>query len=278
MKLQFFCPRWGSESLSWDAFCSKVKLAGFDGVEAGVPFDESEMEAMHTALHKHQLLFIGQYWQSFEKDFAAHKASYIQHLYHLAQLNPIKIDAQTGKDYFSTDQNNELFAAATAFTLETGIAVAHETHRNKALFAAHVTKHYLEQIPSLNITADFSHWCTVAESFLEDQQEAVSLAIKHAIHIHARVGHTQAAQVTDPSLPEWNDALQTHLRWWKSIATHHLQNNQEVLTITPEFGPAPYMMHHPSTKEPLADQWAINVWMMNYLKKSFQISDAFTAS
>jgi sugar phosphate isomerase/epimerase len=142
MKLQFFCPRWGSESLSWDAFCSKVKLAGFDGVEAGVPFDESEMEAMHTALHKHQLLFIGQYWQSFEKDFAAHKASYIQHLYHLAQLNPIKIDAQTGKDYFSTDQNNELFAAATAFTLETGIAVAHETHRNKALFAAHVTQHY----------------------------------------------------------------------------------------------------------------------------------------
>ncbi|MBS4066943.1 MAG: sugar phosphate isomerase/epimerase [Chitinophagaceae bacterium] len=267
MKLQFFCPRWGSESLSWDAFCSKVKQAGFDGVEAGVPFDEREMQAMQAALHQHQLLFIGQYWQSFEKDFFAHKEAYLFHLHHLAKLNPVKIDAQTGKDYFSFEQNKELFDVAAALTKETGIAVAHETHRNKALFAAHVTNHYLEQIPSLSITADFSHWCTVAESFLEDQQEAVALAIQHTIHIHARLGHTQGAQVIDPALPEWNDALQTHLQWWKQIATHHLQNNKEVLTITPEFGPAPYMMHHPLTKEPLADQWAINVWMMRYLKK-----------
>lgn len=267
MNLLFFCPRWGSESIGWDAFCSKVKQAGFNGVEAGVPFDKAEMEGMRTALEKHQLQLIGQYWQSFEKDFSSHKASYIQHLHHLAQLNPIKIDAQTGKDYFLPDQNKELFAAATAFTNETGIPVAHETHRNKALFAAHITKQYLELLPSLAITADFSHWCNVAESFLEDQQDAVELGIKHAIHIHARVGHTQGAQVIDPSLPEWKDALQTHLHWWRKIATHHLQSGKEELTITPEFGPAPYMMHHPQTKVPLADQWNINVWMMNYLKK-----------
>lgn len=267
MKLQFFCPRWGSESLSWDAFCSKVKEAGFDGVEAGVPFDEHEKDAMQTALQQHQLQFIGQYWQSFEQDYTAHKDAYLFHLHHLAKLNPVQIDAQTGKDYFSFEQNKELFDAATSFTKETGITVAHETHRNKALFAAHVTKQYLEQIPSISITADFSHWCVVAESFLEDQQPAVALAIQHTIHIHARVGHTQAAQVTDPALPEWNDALQTHLLWWKQIAAHHQKTGKEILTITPEFGPAPYMIHHPLTKEPLADQWAINMWMMNYLKK-----------
>ncbi len=185
MKLQFFCPRWGSESLSWDAFCGKVKQAGFDGVEAGVPFDEIEMQAMQTALHQHQLLFIGQYWQSFEKDFTAHKNAYLFHLRHLAKLNPVKIDAQTGKDYFSFEQNKELFDVAAAFTKETGIVVAHETHRNKALFAAHVTKQFLEKIPSLSITADFSHRCNVAESFLEDQQEAVALAMQHTcIYMH----------------------------------------------------------------------------------------------
>ena len=269
MKPLFFCPRWGSESLSWDVFCKKVKEAGFDGVEAGVPFNKLEMEEMRSALSHYELALIGQYWQSFEKDFTAHKTSYIRHLHHLAKLNPIKIDAQTGKDYFSFEQNKELFDVAATFTRETGIVVAHETHRNKALFAAHITKHYLEEIPSLDITADFSHWCNVAESFLEDQQEAVAIAIQHTIHIHGRVGHTQAAQVIDPALPEWNDALQIHLQWWKQIATHHLQSGKEVLTITPEFGPAPYMIHHPSTKEPLADQWNINVWMMNYLKKEF---------
>lgn len=267
MKLQFFCPRWGSESLSWDVFCGKVKQAGFDGVEAGVPFEESEMQAMQTALHKHQLQFTGQYWQSFEKDFIAHKEAYLFHLHHLAKLNPVKIDAQTGKDYFSFEQNKELFDVAAAFTKETGIVVAHETHRNKALFAAHVTKQFLEKIPSLSITADFSHWCNVAESFLEDQQEAIALAIQHTVHIHARVGHTQGAQVIDPALPEWSEALLTHLQWWKSIAALHQKTGKEYLTITPEFGPSPYMMHHPLTKEPLADQWAVNVWMMNYLKK-----------
>jgi sugar phosphate isomerase/epimerase len=267
MKLLFFCPRWGSELLSWDAFCHKVQQAGFDGVEAGIPFDKDEIQAMQTALSKHQLQFIGQYWQSFEKDFAAHKASYIAHLHHLAQLNPIKIDAQTGKDYFSFEQNKELFNAASAFTNETGIPVAHETHRNKALFAAHVTKEYLQNIPSLTITADFSHWCNVSESFLEDQQEALNLACIHAIHIHTRVGHTQSAQVIDPRLPQWNDALNIHLQWWKQIAAHHLQDGKELLTITPEFGPAPYMMHHPVTNEPLVNQWELNEWMMNYLKK-----------
>jgi hypothetical protein len=266
MKLQFFCPRWGSESLSWDVFCHNVKNAGYNGIEAGVPFEDDEIEAMQTAVIKYNLLFIGQYWQSFEKDFTLHKEAYLFHLHHLAKLNPVKIDAQTGKDYFSFEQNKELFDVAAVFTKETGIVVAHETHRNKALFAAHVTKHYLKQIPSISITADFSHWCTVAESFLEDQQDAVALAIQHSIHLHARVGHTQGAQVTDPALPEWNDALQTHLRWWKQIAAHHQKTGREVLTITPEFGPAPYMMHHPSTKEPLADQWKINEWMMNYLR------------
>lgn len=36
MKLQFFCPRWGSENLSWDEFAAKVKSYGYDGVEAAV--------------------------------------------------------------------------------------------------------------------------------------------------------------------------------------------------------------------------------------------------
>ena len=254
--------------MSWDSFCHKVKAAGYDGVEAGVPFEEAAQSHMKAALEKNELLLIGQYWQSFEKDFEEHLSSYVKHLHHLVLLNPIKIDAQTGKDYFLSEQNNQLFTAAKKFTESTGIPVAHETHRNKALFAAYVAKQYLLQNPSLPITAEFSHWCNVSESFLEDQQEAIDLAVQHAIHIHARAGHTQSAQVIDPRLPEWKEALQHHLQWWKKICQHHLKENKSFLTITPEFGPAPYMLHHPVTKEPLANQWDINCWMMEYLKKS----------
>lgn len=266
MKLFFSCPKWGSEVLSWDAFCQQVKDAGYDGVEAGISIDEADNADMQLALDKYDLPLIGQYYQSFEKDFEAHKASYKKHLYHIARFNPTKIDAQTGKDYYSLEQNSELFDIAFAFTQETGIAVAHETHRNKALYSAFATRHILQNIPSLCITADFSHWCNVSESFLEDQQEAIDLAAQHAVHIHARVGHTQGPQVTDPRLPEWQPALQHHLRWWQGIVDFQKKMGTEVFTITPEFGPAPYMPHVPHTLQPLANQWEINKWMMEYLK------------
>ncbi len=267
MNILFFCPRWGSEELSWDNFCNKVKVAGYNGIESGVPFEDVEKLEMKTALEKYQLLLIGQYWQSFEKDFEQHLASYLKHLQHLALMQPIKIDLQTGKDYFSPEQNNTLFETAAGFTAATGIPVAHETHRNKALFAAHIAKQYLLQNPALPITADFSHWCNVSESLLEDQQETIDIAVQHTIHIHARVGHTQSAQVVDPRLPEWQDALQHHLQWWRKIYQYHLQQQLPTLTITPEFGPAPYMVHYPESKEPLANQWDINCWMMEFLKR-----------
>lgn len=57
-------------------------------------------------------------------------------------------------------------------------------------------------MPSLSITADFSHWYNIAESFPEDEEEAINISIQHAVHIHAWVGHIQSAQVTGPLLPE----------------------------------------------------------------------------
>ncbi|HEY6505942.1 MAG TPA: sugar phosphate isomerase/epimerase, partial [Chitinophagaceae bacterium] len=86
----------------------------------------------------------------------------------------------------------------------------------------------------------------------------------------ARVGHPQGAQVTDPRLPEWQTALQHHMEWWKNIIQHQQRAGTEMFTITPEFGPAHYMPLAPVTKKPLADQWAINQWMMEYLKKEFR--------
>lgn len=270
MKLLFFCPRWGSEMLSWTDFCKKAKAAGYDGIEAGVSFDAADKQDMQNALNETGLLLIGQYWQSFESDFEAHQVSYKNHLENIASLNPVKINTQTGKDYFSIAQNEALFSIAAAFTAATGIEVVHETHRNKALFAAHVTKQYLERDESLRITADFSHWCCVAESFLEDQEDALQLAIKRTAHIHSRVGHTEGPQVTDPRLPEWKEALAHHLNWWKQVIAFQKQNGAASFTINTEFGPAPYMTDDPVTKLPLASQWEINVWMMELLKKELQ--------
>lgn len=269
MKIKFCCPRWGAEHIPWDSFCAMVKGAGFDGVETPIPFEQREKKAMATALQKHGLLLIGQYHQSFEKEMAAHKKSFKAHLENIAALNPILIVAQTGKDYYTSDQNRELFELAAAVTKTTGIVIAHETHRNKALFAAHVASQLLAENRDVLITADFSHWCNVSESLLEQQEAAVDLAVSRAVHIHARVGHAESAQVSDPRAPEWRAEVAAHHNWWDRIVAERLMCNADLLTITPEFGPAPYMPAIPFTRVPVASQWDVNVYMLGVLRERY---------
>jgi len=239
-------------------------------VETPIPPDAPTRVEIAAALKKYELLFIAQFYQSFEKDFDLHKQNYRKDLESLAAMQPLFIDSQTGKDYFSSAQNGELFKVAQQVTNETGVLIAHETHRNKALFAAHVSKALLEENPDVVITADFSHWCAVSESLLEQQEEAMQLAISRAVHIHARVGHIQSAQVSDPRAPEWHTEVNAHLQWWDAIVQNHLKQGVAVQTITPEFGPIPYMPVHPYTKTPLASQWDINVYMLHMLKERYK--------
>ena len=270
MKIKFFCPKWGSENISWNNFCAKVKDSGFDGVETPISFDADEKSEIAASLKKYNLLLIGQYYQSFEKDLKLHQEHFKKHLESIAGMKPLLIDSQTGKDYYTAEQNQALFQLATAVTNSTGIVIAHETHRNKALFAAHITKELLIKNPDIVITADFSHWCNVSESLLEQQTEAVQLAISKTVHIHARVGHAESAQVSDPRANEWKAELEAHLRWWDEIVAYRLANGAALLTITPEFGPAPYMPTLPYTEMPVANQWDINVFMMNLLKDRYK--------
>jgi len=41
------------------------------------------------------------------------------------------------------------------------------------------------------------------------------------------------------------------------------------LTVLTEFGPTDYMPSLPYTRQPLSDQWAINVHMLNLLRKRY---------
>lgn len=269
MKIKFFCPRWGSENLPWKEFAQKVKAAGFDGVECAIPFEKNQKREIQEALQRERLELIGQYYQSFEEEFEAHKDNFKKHLESLAGLKPILIVSQTGKDYFSAAQNKNLFQAASEISNNTGITISHETHRNKALFAAHIARNLLQENQEIRITADFSHWCVVSESLLEQQEDAVNLAISRTIHIHARVGHSESPQVSDPRAPEWKTAFDAHLKWWDQIVKQRFEAGAEFLTITPEFGPVPYMQTIPFSGMPIADQWDINIYMMNFLKSRY---------
>jgi len=272
MQIQFFCPRWGSEYLSWNIFLEKVKEAGYHGVEFGIPANTTEQELtdIWNLLEKHQLAAIPQHYDTVTIHFAQHEEQYAAWFEKIAPFPASKINSQTGRDLFTLQQNNALIQHAALYADKKGVEICHETHRGKFSFAAHVTAAYLREIPNLWLTLDISHWVCVAESLLDDQQQAVELALGRTLHLHARVGHTQGPQVTDPRAPEWEGALAKHLEWWDQLVAQYKIAQRETLTITTEFGPYPYLTHLPYTQQPIVSQWDINVYMKTLLEERYR--------
>jgi len=269
MEILFFSSMWGMQDLTLKETLGRIKDAGFDGVEYGTFLEKKSADEFIAIINDFGLKIIGQQHKADGKTFEEYKSNFIDHLYLLSNQNPLFINSQTGKDYYTFEQNAELIEIAQSIQSETGIPIVHETHRGKFPFCIKDTIQYIKRYPELRFTADFSHFCVVSESFLEEQEKELKEIILRSDHIHARVGHTQSPQVTDPRIKHWQYALEKHLNWWDEIINHCKQKQSGVLTITPEFGAEPYMTLTPETNEPIANQWDINVYMMDLLKKRY---------
>jgi len=273
-EIKFLCPRWGSEAIPWDIFLKQVKDAGFAGIE-WFPFAEPRDDKRVLEL----LTF-------YELDFAIVMAviepyrnleTYLQKLQidldELMQIRneykkPLFFSAQTGREFFDEHQIEKCLSICNQVEEKYKTPIYQETHRNKWSYAAHVVAPVLAKNPDLKLTFDVSHWFCVSESLLEDQQVAVNSAIKHAKHIHARVGSTQASQVWDPAYPEYEEVLNAHLKIWdKWIA--QMRASHTPITITPEFGPTPYLVKGNRTIALRDEQWRINLWMKDFLQNRY---------
>ena len=270
MDIDFICPRWGSEQTAFDLFCAQVAEAGYAGIEMGLPVSNLQaVEGILESLRRHELALVAQHHETAEADFQRHLEQYKSHIRKLTETAPLFINSHTGRDWFTHDQNRQLLDVALELEAKSGVKVVHETHRSRLTFCAVNTHRFLSEVPEMRITADFSHWCNVSESFLEDQAHLLDLAIERSDHIHSRVGFPEGPQVSDPRAPEWQEALQIHLDWWDSIVQHHQKGGSEQLTITTEFGPAPYMPLLPYTCQPVTSQWDVNVHMKQLLEKRY---------
>lgn len=268
----FYCTRWGSAELPFSAFLDRVTQYGFDGVEMAMPPDQGEWEAMRAAIAERGLKLICQHWATVETDFESSYVDYTAGLEALCSLGPVRINAQTGKDFYTNGQNLALLQAAHEIGEHHGVEIVHETHRGRFSYAAHVTRAYLQRLPELCLCLDISHWCAVAESMLDNQADSVELALRRTRHIHARVGCTQSPQVPDPRAPEWEPELIRHLRWWAEVVRSNARNGVRT-SITSEFGPAPYMTQLPFSRQPICDQWEANVFIMQRVKAHLATPD-----
>lgn len=257
---------WGFSG-SWEAFAAKAKAAGYDGAEVWVPGDEKGRTDFQAAMQQQGLAY-GLLCGGSDANFEKHLPQFESQLRNALAMKPLYVNCHSGRDYFSFEQAKVFFSITAKLHQETGIPIYHETHRGRLCFAAHITRHFLEEVPDLRLTLDISHWCNVHESLLGDQPETVALAISRTDHIHARIGHPEGPQVNDPRAPEWEQAVNAHLAWWDKVVEIKAKAGQS-LTVLTEFGPPHYLPALPYTQQPVADQWGINVHMMNLLRKRY---------
>ncbi|MGH7496289.1 MAG: sugar phosphate isomerase/epimerase family protein [bacterium] len=265
--VKIMATNWGFEG-GWEDFCKKVKEAGYDGVEVWLPGKENERQEMLRAVKKYglQLGFLAAGWQS---DFKEHLTVFQKNLEDCVKHQPLYINCHSGRDYFTFEQNKQFIEATIKAAQASGIPIFHETHRSRICYSAPVTRKFLEEIPAMRLNVDLSHWCTVHESLLQDQQETVKLALNRADHIHARIGHQEGPQVNDPRAPEWSEAVKQHFAWWDEVVRNKIKAGAKYLTVLTEFGPPNYLPALPYTRLPVANQWEINVHMQELLRQRY---------
>jgi sugar phosphate isomerase/epimerase len=269
-ELKIMATSWGFAGTA-DACCAKAKKEGYDGIELWWPTDNKiKQDEIFAALKTHGLE-IGFLCGGSQADPQEHLDFYKKMIDAAARQNiqwPLYINNHSGRDHFSFDENKKFIEHTNALAKETGILICHETHRGRMLFAAHITRQFIEKIPELRLTLDISHWCNVHESLLADQKETVAMALDRTDHIHARIGHAEGPQVNDPRAPEWENAVKQHFEWWDKVVERKKKNGERMTFLT-EFGPPDYMPTMAYTRQPLSDQWTINVHMMNLLRKRY---------
>ena len=264
MRLQLVRHLWGvDQTRGLEEHWPRWRSVGYEALEASLR-SVPDRPAFLKFLKQHQL---GWMPQIYTRDFTP-GGSVRQHLNSLAEqvkecldFQPLFFNAHSGADAWSLAEAEDFYGGALELERQTGVAISHETHRLRCFGNPWTTRLILERFPALKLTCDLSHWVCVAERLLEDCGEIIQLAAQHCHLIHARVGYEEGPQVPDPRAPEWSRHLAAHEAWWDQIWLAQERRGMIASTLTPEFGPAPYLHTLPFTQAPVADLADICDWM-----------------
>jgi sugar phosphate isomerase/epimerase len=274
MQLALFKTLWGHVGSAHDG-ARLAAAAGFQGIEAPVPADDAERDALAQALAAHDLALIceictaGSYVPDRNATPADHLADLDRKISRGLPLAPKFFNVMGGCDAWPLDVQVEFFARANEIAQRHGVLCSFETHRGRSFFNPWVTRDVLRQLPGLPITCDFSHWVVVCERLMDSEWDVITEIASHAHHIHGRVGYDQGPQVPHPAAPEYAAALASHERCWAALWASQRQRGYASTTMTPEFGPDGYLHCLPFTNAPVADLWQINRWIGERQRRHF---------
>ena len=275
MKLKLFKPLWGHQGSLTEAV-EQASEAGFDGLEGPVPEASEACERLQDELTGAGLEMIaevytgGWYVPKPSATPSAHLDDLRAGIERSLPLSPLFVNTQTGLDAWPLATQIDYFEQVLELEEHYGTNITIETHRSRSTFNPWVTAELAKALPQLKLNLDFSHWCCVAERLvMEDDPKLLDLFAKQCWHLHARVGYDEGPQVPDPRAPEYAEAVEAHVRWWRRVWEAQEARGFDSITMTPEFGTDGYLHLEPYTQRPMADLWEVNQWMAGRLRREF---------
>lgn len=261
MAVTFYRSLWGPLGFDGDisnlpSTCEETKRRGFAGVETNPLFLGKDPEPARQIIEDHGLLFLARA-HTFGATVSDHLGWVQRCVERAALFGSPHVIVQSGADSFTDAEIDEYFHATAKIEADSGLRLAHETHRSCILYSPWETRRVLERFPDLWLASDYSHWVIVTESMLQTAGPILERCAPRTLHIDARVGTMESPQVGDPrTATETEDFA----KFWDQI--HRV--NPDV-TVVPEFGPAPY--------EPAgaADRDDICEWMVSHLRDRWSL-------
>lgn len=276
MKLVLVRHLWGVDLSEGYAKHSKhwheIGYTALEGSSRFVP----DVDLLHRAIRDEGFQWIPQVFSNMQEGGGTvkqHLDSLREQIEECLNYKPLFFNGHTGADHWTLSEAEDFYHAVNEMECEYSVSVSHETHRSRYLGNPWSACRLLEIIPTLKLTCDFSHWVCVAERLLADAKSVIEKAVSCCHHIHARVGYEQGPQVPDPRDPVWANHLQVHERWWEMAWMAALNRNLDRLTLTPEFGPPPYLHTLPFSGKPISNLEEICDWMAVRQSRHFALWD-----
>ena len=275
---------WGAvgPNFTWQSlpkFTRDAAAEGYAGVEFPLFYFEQQPEGKETAesqfreaLAETELDFIPLIATLPEKwgDYDGHLASFRAQIARATEWGVSKASVHAGADSFDDETVIKFYKETTSVARDAGIEPYYETHRARPFFNPFRTVKLLDALPDIWLTADFAHWVPVVDRLPYDLADLFAICAARTGHLHARIGYDKGPQVPDPRDPVWDAYTAVHEEWWDLCVQGAIERG-ETMAITPEFGPFPYLLHHPHTSKPIADVTEVVAWMRQRLSKRYNI-------
>ncbi|MHB8207482.1 hypothetical protein, partial [Mucilaginibacter sp.] len=117
MEIDYCCPFWGCENDTPDVFIDKVIISGYNGIEINLPQNKSFVKSLfrrmeYEAKNRQRMAFILQHLtQPDDSSISRYIIKMQQNIANLASYTPDFINSQTGKDYYTFDENCKVIEA-----------------------------------------------------------------------------------------------------------------------------------------------------------------------